>query len=363
MSIAEVVKIQTENIRLQQELDKKSSMEVELEAVQEQARSLSMDNERIRNMLMREQGKVHDASNAQSAKLASLKQKFDVLQREHDQSMDKCTSLHAQNGCLERQMQDLSKVNGNLKHAVAEGQRNMKEVVKDHKRQYANFQKYKQKVEGHEKVALDARAREHGLLGELQLCKEKDAQHQYTIRKLELQYQALEKEQQELKGELEKTILSQEGSNKNAELLASLLDQSNQDQKTADQNFQLAKERLQVEREAAKKAQRDLLLLEASLQQERNKMGLAMSEALHTIVRLSVVAPSFCLNFGKDNVICKAKYPTNEIQNLLQDEVLPTYTTLCRQAYPEDSIESKVAVLMQELQVSIQEHLAGKFRN
>ena len=54
----------------------------------------------------------------------------------------------------------------------------------------------------------------------------------------------------------------------------------------------------------------------------------AMEKTLQSMVRLCVVAPTVNVHFNQQQTSCKAPMPSNRIKSIIQNEVLPNFTSL-----------------------------------
>jgi len=95
----------------------------------------------------------------------------------------------------------------------------------------------------------------------------------------------------------------------------------------------------------------------------------ALEKALHSMVRLCVVAPTVNVNIkqSKSKVECKPTMPSNEIRSVLQQQVLPIFTKLFIQSekgIAPDGItdmDEWLGKLLSTMQANIESHLLSAF--
>ena len=84
------------------------------------------------------------------------------------------------------------------------------------------------------------------------------------------------------------------------------------------------------------------------------------------MVRLCVVAPTVNVHFNQQQTSCKAPMPSNRIKSIIQNEVLPNFTSLFLQmeegvAQNGSRLDKWLEEMLAEMQTSIQAHLHDVF--
>jgi hypothetical protein len=92
----------------------------------------------------------------------------------------------------------------------------------------------------------------------------------------------------------------------------------------------------------------------------------AMEKTLQSMVRLCVVAPTVNVHFNQQQTSCKAPMPSNRIKSIIQNEVLPNFTSLFLQmeegvAQNGSRLDKWLEEMLAEMQTSIQAHLHDVF--
>jgi DNA repair exonuclease SbcCD ATPase subunit len=92
----------------------------------------------------------------------------------------------------------------------------------------------------------------------------------------------------------------------------------------------------------------------------------AMEKTLQSMVRLCVVAPTVNVHFNNQQASCKAPMPSSRIQNIIQNDVLPNFTSLFLQmeegvAENGSRLDAWLEEMLEEMQKSIQAHLHDVF--
>lgn len=92
----------------------------------------------------------------------------------------------------------------------------------------------------------------------------------------------------------------------------------------------------------------------------------AMEKTLQSMVRLCVVAPTVNVHFNQQQTSCKAPMPSNRIKGIIQNEVLPNFTSLFLQmeegiAENGSRLDKWLEEMLAEMQASIQAHLHDVF--
>ena len=92
----------------------------------------------------------------------------------------------------------------------------------------------------------------------------------------------------------------------------------------------------------------------------------AMEKTLQSMVRLCVVAPTVNVHFNNQQASCKAPMPSSRIQSIIQNDVLPNFTSLFLQmeegvAENGSRLDAWLEEMLEEMQKSIQAHLHDVF--
>lgn len=94
----------------------------------------------------------------------------------------------------------------------------------------------------------------------------------------------------------------------------------------------------------------------------------ALEKTLQSMVRLCVVAPTVNVHFNNQQASCKAPMPSSRIKHIIQDDVLPNFTSLFLQMEEGVSangnrLDAWLEEMLAEMQKSIQAHLQDVFNN
>ena len=105
---------------------------------------------------------------------------------------------------------------------------------------------------------------------------------------------------------------------------------------------------------------------EAIKKAKREAKKEAMEKTLQSMVRLCVVAPTVNVHFNQQQTSCKAPMPSNRIKAIIQNEVLPNFTSLFLQmeegiAENGSRLDKWLEEMLAEMQASIQAHLHDVF--
>ena len=93
----------------------------------------------------------------------------------------------------------------------------------------------------------------------------------------------------------------------------------------------------------------------------------ALENAMQSLIRLCVVAPTVNVHLGDIPLLCKASMPVDHIRNLVQNTILPTFVKLFVQDDDNVGPDGKTALdtwlesLLSEMQSSIEGHLRQVF--
>jgi len=93
----------------------------------------------------------------------------------------------------------------------------------------------------------------------------------------------------------------------------------------------------------------------------------ALESSLQSMVRLCVVAPTVNVHFNSQEHACKAPMPASRIRGIIENDVLPNFTSLFLQleegkAQDGSKLDLWLEDMLAEMQRSIQSHLADVFK-
>jgi len=129
----------------------------------------------------------------------------------------------------------------------------------------------------------------------------------------------------------------------------------------------LEKDKAIWEAQATAQAKADeLYQVERKMRQQQRQQRKALEEALNSVVRLCVVAPTVNVHLGKDTEAYKAPLPSGSVQQFIQGEILPNFARIFRQheegkAPDGTPLSEWLKVLLGEMQGTIEEHLGKVF--
>jgi hypothetical protein len=106
--------------------------------------------------------------------------------------------------------------------------------------------------------------------------------------------------------------------------------------------------------------------LEKSIAKERKMHKANMEQALNSIVRLCVVAPTVNVQMAEQTLSFKAPLPKEKIRHFVQDSVLPKFSIIFQQSADGMSpdgrdLDSWLQNLLIEMQGTIEKHLSKVF--
>ena len=108
--------------------------------------------------------------------------------------------------------------------------------------------------------------------------------------------------------------------------------------------------------------------LEGKLNRERKTHKQNMEQALNSVVRLCVVAPTVNVQMADQTMSFKAPLPREKIRHFVQDQVLPKFATIFQQSSDGMSpdgrnLDAWLQNLLVDMQGTIEKHLSKVFNN
>ena len=108
--------------------------------------------------------------------------------------------------------------------------------------------------------------------------------------------------------------------------------------------------------------------LEHKMDKERKSHKSNMEQALNSIVRLCVVAPTVNVQMAEQTLSFKAPLPREKIRHFVQDQVLPKFATIFQQTADGMSPDGKnldawLQNLLVDMQNTIEKHLSKVFNS
>ena len=106
--------------------------------------------------------------------------------------------------------------------------------------------------------------------------------------------------------------------------------------------------------------------LESQMRKERRTHKANIEQALNSIVRLCVVAPTVNVQMVDQTMSYKAPLPKEKIRHFVQDQVLPKFATIFQQTSDGTSpdgrnLDSWLQNLLVDMQGTIEKHLSKVF--